>query len=151
MSDAPRIPDQGRVLGVDLGDVRIGLALTDPGQTVATPLETLDVGPDDDVETIATRLGEAADGHLAVGLVLGLPRTLDGREGAAAHRARDIAARLPDHLAVDLWDERFTTTEAERVMIDQGVRRRERRQAIDRVAATLILQTWLDARRYGRR
>lgn len=145
------VPPHGRVLGVDLGDVRIGLALTDPAQTVATPLDTLTVDPDDDAVTIAAKLAEAADGQLAVGIVLGLPRTLDGREGPAAHRARYIAARLPDHLAVDLWDERFSTTEAERVMIEQGARRRERRRSIDRVAATLILQTWLDSRRHGRR
>jgi len=144
------IPPRGRVLGVDLGEVRIGLAVTDPAQTVATPLDTLSVQPEDDPAGIAEDLAEAADAHLAVGIVLGLPRTLDGREGPAAHRARDIAGRLPDHLAVDLWDERFSTTEAERVMIEQGARRRERRRAIDRVAATLILQTWLDARRHGR-
>lgn len=82
-------------------------------------------------------------------VVVGYPRTLHGREGAPAARARRVAAALAAQsgLPVVLWDERFTTVEAERVMLEQDVSRRDRRAGIDRVAATLILQGVVEARR----
>ncbi|HEX9889093.1 MAG TPA: Holliday junction resolvase RuvX [Nitriliruptorales bacterium] len=145
------IPAQGPILGVDLGEVRTGLAISDPDQIVATALDTLD-GSDLGDDALADRIATAASGRTAVGVVVGLPRRLDGREGGAAHRVRRMADRIQrcTGLVVDVWDERFTTTEAERLMIDHGVRRRDRRQAVDRVAATLILQGYLDARRTQR-
>ncbi|HEX2029562.1 MAG TPA: Holliday junction resolvase RuvX [Nitriliruptorales bacterium] len=136
------------MLGVDLGDVRIGLALSDPDATVATPLATLHVADADDPASIVDRLVAVAQREGAGTVVVGLPRALSGREGRPAQRAREVARLLAEHgLDVDLRDERFTTVEAERVMLAQRVRRRERRQAVDRVAATLLLQTYLDARR----
>lgn len=146
---ADDVPASGRVLGVDLGEVRTGLAITDPGQVVATALETLDGGPMAD-DAWAARIDEAAREHEVVGIVVGLPRSLSGRDEAPAQRARRIANGLRSRdWPVALLDERFTTTEAERVMIEAGTRRRKRRQAIDRVAATLILQSWLEGRRMG--
>lgn len=141
-----QLPDTGRLLGVDLGDVRIGLALSDPGQVVATAIDT--VAADDDV---VTQLADAVVRHGAVGVVVGYPRTMRGREGQAARRARLTAEQLADlaDVPVVLWDERLTTVEAERVMLEQDVSRRSRRAAIDRVAATLLLQSVLDARRGG--
>ncbi len=143
------LPDRGRLLAVDLGEVRIGLAMSDPSQVVASPLETRPVAdPDDRAGIVADLAGVAAD-HEVVGIVVGLPRTLDGREGDAARRCRLTADELrrQSGLPVRLWDERFTTTEAERVMLAQDASRRERRASIDRVAASLILQGVLESRR----
>lgn len=141
------IAPQGRVLGVDLGEVRTGLALTDAGQVIASAHQTLDGGPLDEASW-AERIDSAATEAGAVGIVVGLPRSLDGRDGPPAQRARRIARLLGDRgWRVDLMDERFTTTEAERVMIEAGTRRRARRKAVDRVAAAVILQAWLDGRR----
>lgn len=155
--DQLAIPSTGRVLGVDPGEVRVGLAVTDPEQRIATAAETLDAGPattgdEADLDELASRVAGACDRLEIVGIVVGLPRTLAGRETRAAHRARDLADGVGARtgLPVELWDERFTTSEAERVMIEQGTRRRARRQAVDRVAATLILQGWLERRRRGR-
>lgn len=154
MSDplGDRLPDRGRLLAVDLGDVRIGLAVSDPDQIVASPAETLAVEDPDDVDAVVADLVAATERHQAVALVVGYPRRLTGREGSAARRARLLAARLRDAtgLPVRLWDERFTTTEAERVMLAQDASRRERRRSIDRVAASIILQGVLEAQRFQR-
>lgn len=143
------IPTSGRVLAVDLGEVRIGLAVSDALQTIGSPAETLDVERDAPVDDVAVLLAEEVDAREVVGVVVGYPKTLEGREGAAARRARLLAEALQRRtgVPVDLWDERFTTTEAERAMIDGGVRRRDRRKSIDTVAASLILRGWLEARR----
>ncbi len=140
-----------RTLGVDLGDVRIGLALSDPQARVATPLETVAVNDPDDVESIVASLVEAARRHGAERVVVGLPRSLTGDEQEPAHRARHIAERVAQvgGVEVHLWDERLTSVEAERTMLAQGAKRRVRRAAADRVAATLLLQTFLDSRRGG--
>lgn len=143
------LPATGRLLGVDLGDVRVGLALSDPDQRVATPLETRPAVEGDDGQ--AADLADVAADREVVAIVVGYPRTLQGREGAAASRARRVATDLADRtgIPVVLWDERFTTVEAERVMLEQDASRRDRRANIDRVAATLLLQTVVDARRGG--
>ncbi len=137
----------GRVLAVDLGKVRIGLAISDPRGVVATPLDTLRIADPDDTDAIVTDVAAVASRQDVAVIVVGLPRALSGREGRPAQRARAVAARLADatDLPVDLWDERFTTVEAERSMLEQGASRRERREAVDRVAATLILQGYLRA------
>lgn len=143
------LPAAGRLLGVDLGDVRIGVAITDPGQLVATPVETRDAIADADGQ--ARDLADVVVAREAAAVVIGYPRTLRGREGPAAARARRVATCLADLTArpVVLWDERFTTVEAERVMLEQDASRRDRRANIDRVAATLILQGVVEARRGG--
>ncbi len=151
-NDGDDLPHDGRVLGVDLGEVRTGLALTDLGQVIANAHSTLDGGPRSD-KGWALVIHEAATEQEVVGIVVGLPRSLSGRDEAPAQRARRIAKALRGHgWPVALIDERFTTTEAERVMIQAGTRRKARKQAIDRVAAAVILQFWLDGRRMaGRR
>jgi putative holliday junction resolvase len=146
------LPDTGRLLGIDLGEVRIGLALSDPGQVVASPAETLHVPRDADGPAL-TALADAAVRHDAAGLVVGYPRTLDGREGRAAGRARRFADELRQRtsLPVLLWDERFTTVEAERVLIGADLSRADRKDTIDRVAASVLLQAVLEAQRQQRR
>lgn len=142
------LPREGRLLGIDLGEVRIGIAVSDPGQVVASPIETVHVPRGQDGPTLDA-LVDLTDRHEAVGLVVGYPRRLDGREGSAAARARRLAGELQARtdLPVVLWDERFTTVEAERVLLQGDVSRRDRRDTIDRVAASVLLQGVLERRR----
>lgn len=146
------LPTRGRLLAIDLGDVRIGTALSDPDQVVAAPLETVPVPDRDDRAAIVASLQRLVAEHEPAGLVVGLPRALDGREGDAARLSRRTAQALRDAtgLPVRLWDERFSTTEAERVMLAQDASRRERRASIDRVAASVILQGVLEEQRRRR-
>jgi putative Holliday junction resolvase len=135
-----------RVLAVDPGSRRVGLALSDPTGTIAQPLTTFDAEPQ---ETLAERLAETAKQHDATRIVVGLPRQLDGSTGDAARAARALAGSLRrvSGLPVELVDERLTTAQAERSMIAGGVRRAKRRATIDQVAATLLLQSYLDGKR----
>lgn len=145
------LPAAGRLLGIDLGEVRIGLALSDPTQTIASPAETLEVPRNQDGPALDALVNAVAR-HEVAGLVIGEPRQLDGSEGRPAQRARWFAERLRDRtgLPVALWDERFTTTEAERVMLAQDASRAERKQSIDGVAASLFLSSVLEAQRRRR-
>jgi putative Holliday junction resolvase len=137
----------GGWLGVDVGTVRVGVARSDPGGVLATPLVTLrrDPAGDSDLATLAGLVRE----HDAAGVVVGLPVTLAGREGASAAMARDYAQRLSGRIhpiPVELIDERLTTITAERRLAQRGVRGRARRAVVDQAAAVEILQHWLDAR-----
>jgi len=139
----------GRVLGVDVGTARVGLAVSDQEQRVATPLDTLAVGGEaaGDLDALAARLAAVAGAEDCGTIVIGLPRSLSGRDSASTRTARGLALALTDHhLAVELWDERFSSVEAERMLLGAGLRRDRRRAARDRVAATIILQGWLDTR-----
>jgi putative holliday junction resolvase len=145
------LPPQGRLLAIDLGEVRIGLALSDPTQTIASPAETLQVPRNQDGPTLDA-LVNAVERHEVSGIVIGEPRQLDGSAGAPAKRSRWFADKLRERtgLPVLLWDERFSTTEAERVMLAQDASRADRRANIDRVAASVLLQTVLEAQRQNR-
>jgi putative holliday junction resolvase len=134
-----------RVLGIDVGSVRIGLAVSDETRTVASPVATVPNEP----RSLWTRLEREMEDRHVDRVVIGLPRKLDGTEGEAAAGARRFAAELEQRTtaAVELWDERFTTTIAERSLIESGVRRKRRREVVDSVAAAVLLQSWLDARR----
>jgi putative holliday junction resolvase len=155
------LPLAGRLLAIDLGRVRIGLALSDASQVVAAPLGTLDVvdldlGDAMDVPALAARLSASArDIEGLAGVVVGVPLGLDGHEGAAAREARAVADELRSHLDVPvrLVDERFTTAAAERALLEGDVSRAGRRAAVDRIAASVLLQGVLEAhthRREGR-
>jgi putative Holliday junction resolvase len=137
----------GRVLAVDVGTRRIGVAVSDPTGTVASPLATVPRRtPAEDAEALAALAAE----HAATTLVVGLPVTLAGREGPAAKAVRawlDVLAPLLPGLDLQLADERLSTVAAERALVGGGVRRRARREVVDQVAASVFLQTWLDARR----
>lgn len=145
------LPTSGRLLAIDLGEVRVGLAVSDPSQVVASPAETLQVPRDADGPTLDA-LVSAAERHEASGLVLGLPRRLDGGEDAPARRARWFADRLRERtgLPTRLHDERFTTVEAERVLLDGDVSRAGRKRAVDQLAASVLLQGVLEAQRARR-
>jgi putative Holliday junction resolvase len=139
-----------RILAVDPGSKRVGLALSDPSATIAQALTTVPAEP---AASLASRLALIAKTHQAERIVVGLPRRMDGTRGPEAMAAEQLAARLRQEtgLPVELVDERLTTVAAERALIADGVRRDKRRQTVDRVAATLLLQGHLDRRRSGSR
>jgi putative Holliday junction resolvase len=132
-------------LGVDVGDVRIGVARSDPSGLIATPVETVRRG-DGDLQ----RLRDLAVADGAVELVVGLPRSLSGGEGPAAAKVREFARDLAgavDPLPVRLCDERLSTVTAEAVLRRQGKKGRKRRAVVDQAAAVVILQNALDTER----
>jgi putative Holliday junction resolvase len=139
-----------RVLAIDWGTVRLGLAASDPLGISAQGLKSLRrKGEADDLEAIrdhVERLEVSA-------VVVGLPRNMDGSLGESAVTAQRFADRLRDflQLPVHLWDERLTSLAAERVLVDAGVRRKARRGLVDQVAATMILQGFLDRQSAARR
>ena len=140
----------GRILAVDPGSKRVGLAVSDPTQTIASALSTEPAEPEAD---LAARLAVIASGQEAERIVVGLPREMDGRRGPAAAAAERLAARLRAvaGVPVETFDERLTTAAAERSLLSTGAKRAVRRQAVDRVAATLLLQGYLDRARARRR
>jgi putative pre-16S rRNA nuclease len=140
-------PGGGRRLAVDVGSVRVGVALSDPGPVLATPLVTLsrDERSGSDLDQLAGLVAE----HEVVEVVVGLPRTLAARHGTAASiavaYATDLGARI-DPVPVRLADERLTTVSASRMLSERGVRGKRQRAVVDQAAAVEILQAWLDAR-----
>ena len=143
-SGGPSAP--GRVLGLDLGDVRIGVAISDPDRRLAVPLGTVRAGrPPGELRAIADLVRE----NDVVLVVVGLPLSLTGDAGPRACKTQELAAALASVLPVpvELHDERLSTVEAERALRDAGATGRSVRRAVDRSAAAVILQSWLDARR----
>ena len=134
-----------RVLAVDPGTVRIGLARTDDTGTLAVPLGAIAAEP---AETLVARIASVAADVAADRIVVGHPRLLDGSEGGAARDARGLAHQLRQvtGLVVTLVDERLTTAQAERALLAAGAGRRKRRESIDEFAATLILEQYLASR-----
>lgn len=135
---------KGRLLGVDTGTVRIGLAVSDPDCVIASPLATYTRRrPDLD----ARYFRELATAEAAVGLLVGLPVHTDGTEGVKAREARAFGAWLAGvtGLPAVFWDERFTTVEAESALWAAGLTHKRRKGRRDRVAAQMLLQSYLDA------
>ena len=134
-----------RAVALDLGSRRIGVALSDSGGTVATPYETVQRSGDRarDHRRVAVLAEEAG----AEVVVVGLPLSLDGTVGPAARAILDEVVELRAALPVEVvtWDERLSTVEAERSLRAMKVRKGDRRRVVDRLAATVILQSWLDA------
>lgn len=140
-------PGAGRRLAVDVGSVRVGVALSDPAPVLATPLVTLsrDVHRDSDLDQLARLVTE----HEVVEVIVGLPRTLADRHGSAAEIAVAYAGQLAGRVApvpVRLADERLTTVSAARMLSQRGVKGRKQRAVVDQAAAVEILQGWLDGR-----
>jgi putative Holliday junction resolvase len=132
-----------KILAIDWGSARLGLAVSDDLGLTAQGMETVP-------RISEARALDAIEGHVrALGveaIVVGLPRNMDGSDGPSAEAARAFARALEErlHLPVHLWDERLTSLAAERMLVGAGVRRRARRGLVDQVAATLILQGFLD-------
>jgi putative Holliday junction resolvase len=133
----------GRVLGLDLGDARIGVSISDDERRLAMPLGTVLTGAPVDLQAIAALVNE----HDVALMVVGLPRSMSGEEGSRATQARAFAGALAGVTGrpVDMQDERLTTVEAERGLREAGVTGVDRRRVVDRSAAVVILQAWLDA------
>ncbi|MCL4370402.1 MAG: Holliday junction resolvase RuvX [Chloroflexi bacterium] len=135
-----------RVLGLDVGDRRIGVAVSDELLLTAQGVAVIQrQGLDSDLRQVETII----ERHGVAGLVVGLPRNMDGSLGPQAEKVRRFADQLERRtgLPVQFWDERLTTVAAERVLLEGDVRRARRKQVIDRQAAILILQGYLDRRR----
>jgi putative Holliday junction resolvase len=137
------LPDGARLIGIDLGTKTLGLALSDVTRSIASGLTTL---PRTRFGADAERLLALAAEHGIGGFVIGLPFNLDGSQGPRAQATRAFARNLGKltPLPILLWDERLTTAAAERSLLEADASRKRRAQVIDKVAATLILQSALD-------
>lgn len=138
----------GRLLGLDMGGRRIGVAVSDELGTIASPCAMVPRGPGD-----AAAIGALVAKYGAVRLVAGLPIGLSGREGPQAAEVRAYTDAIAEDLGLPLvyWDERLSTLIAERSLIASGTRRQKRKQQIDAVAAAVILQGYLDYQRWSAR
>ncbi len=146
-ADGSTLPRTGPLLAIDLGEKRIGLALSDPAQRLAHPLATLQRRTGKRFPLAALRA--QIEQHAPVGILIGLPLTPGGAEDKRAEVARAVGARIAEKtgLPVDFRDERMTTARALRAVRDLGGRLRNRKADVDPLAATTLLQSYLDARR----
>lgn len=134
-----------RILGLDHGTRRVGVAVSDEMQMIALPLEYIAPEPFAD---FLVRLKEILR-EKEIGLILiGMPRNMDGSYGPAALKVQEFAAVLKDAVTVPLklWDERLTTTQAQKFLIQGGMRREKRKEKVDQTAAAILLQSYLDSR-----
>lgn len=132
-----------RFLGIDYGTKRVGLAISDGLGLTATPLEVV---PKKELEAALRRIDED---YALDGVVVGLPTALAGHEGKSAEGARELGSRIGTLLGIEVEyvDERFTSRMAENALLEAGMRRQERKGTVDKVAAAIILQAFLDSRR----
>ena len=130
-------------MGLDLGTVRVGVAISNSDRTVATPLEVV---PGRDWVALDRRLGEIADEWEVTISVVGAPLSLDGSDGPSMNRTRKAIQRLSATLQhpIVTYDERLTTVTAHSILDEQGVSGRSRNDMVDMVAAQVILQNWID-------
>jgi putative Holliday junction resolvase len=146
VSSAPAKPP-GRAVGVDLGSKRVGVAVSDPGGVLASPYEVLE--RTGDLARDRARLKAIVDEVEAAVVVVGLPLSMDGSVGRAAAAALEEAEVLTTVLApvpVETFDERLTTVSADRAMLAGKMNAPARRKIVDKVAAAVMLQAWLDSR-----
>ena len=134
-----------RIVCLDIGDARIGVAVSDPSGIIASPVEVIHrIGWGPDIRKIIS----ICDRYQTVRILSGLPLNMDGSEGFQAKKVRAFCERLSDAgLQVSFQDERLSTVSAEDVLVQGGVSRGGRKQVVDKVAATVILQEWLDAQK----
>ncbi len=138
----------GRALGLDIGERRVGVAVSDELGLIASPVGVVDLQREG-VEALLTLVERYAPSVI----VVGLPVTMRGQEGVQAAETRRFVERLRPHVSCPIvfWDERLTSTAAERLLTQSGVRRERRRERVDALAAALLLQSYLDAQRTGAR
>jgi putative pre-16S rRNA nuclease len=141
---AAALPAKGALLGLDVGTKTVGMAVSDPQRTIASPRDTIRRGRfRDDVET----LKKLAAADRIAGVVVGLPVNMDGTEGPRCQSVRQFAANLLEHLDLPLafWDERLSTMAVTRAMLEADLSRKRRAELADKLAAAYILQGALDA------
>lgn len=138
-----------RIMGLDLGDKTIGVAISDLLGWTAQGVEVI---RKEGKNAMMQRLQELVDLHEVSKIVVGLPRNMDGTLGERAEKSKKFAQEIQQQLSlpVDLWDERLSTVAAEKMLIEADTRRKKRKKVIDKVAATIILQNYLDAQSSGR-
>jgi putative Holliday junction resolvase len=139
----------GPLVGLDLGEKTVGVAVSDTRRRIASPVETVQRGK---FAADAARLAAVAAGRGAVGFVLGLPRNMDGSEGPRAQSTRAFARNLcrATGLPVALWDERMSTMAVERTLLEADASRKRRGEVVDKMAAAFILQGALDRMAHAR-
>ena len=132
-----------RILGIDFGTVRIGLALSDPTGTLASPLPHLE---NKSLRQIQAALSELIQSHAVTKIVVGLPRNMDGTYGPAADKVREFITQITVaiQLPIETQDERLTTAQATKQLKDIGLKDKDLRQKVDSSSASLILQQHLD-------
>jgi putative Holliday junction resolvase len=133
-----------RILGLDHGTKRIGVAVSDEMKMIATPLEYIEAEPFAD---FLERLKEIIRAREVELIVIGLPRNMDGSYGPAALKVREFVAVLKDAIVTPIrtWDERLTSVQANRFLIEADVRRSKRKEKVDQTAAAILLQSYLDS------
>ena len=138
------IEKRGRVLGVDYGDVRTGIAISDDSRFLASGIATL---RENGMVKTAERVAKEAVERGAVLIVCGLPRNMDGSEGPRSEVIRAFVSYLAGYtdIPIELWDERLSTVEAHRILSSSNVGGRKRKAVVDTLAAEIILQSYLDA------
>ncbi len=136
-------PSEGRLMGVDFGTKRLGIAVSTPDQTIASPLENYDRRSP---ELDAKHLGECVQDYRIKGLVVGLPVHMSGEEGGIAENARAFGEWVAEQtgLPVRFWDERFTSAMAEEILQAGSLTKKQRKARKDKLAAQLLLQSFLD-------
>lgn len=134
-----------RILALDHGTRRIGVALSDEMQMIAVPLEYIPAEP---MDGVVARLHEIMKDKPAELILVGMPRNMDGTYGPAAQKVNEFIAALQQHIQVPIktWDERLTSAQANRVLLQGNVRRDKRKQSVDKMAAAILLQSYLDSR-----
>jgi putative holliday junction resolvase len=144
-----KIPSAGRVAGVDFGTVRIGIAISNPERTIASPLENYTRGS---LEQDARRFRRLVAEEGVVLFVVGLPIHLDGGESPKSQEARKFGQWLAETTAVpvEFFDERFTSVEAEQALLSADLTRKRRKKRMDMLAAQIMLSAYLEARGEGR-
>jgi putative Holliday junction resolvase len=141
-------PLPGRVAGIDYGSVRIGIAISDPGRTIASPYENYTRrGPEQD----ARRMRRLVEEERVKLLVVGLPIHLDGRESEKSREARQFGRWLAEvtEVPVEFFDERFTSAEAEQFLLDAQMTKKRRKARMDMLAAQILLSSYLESRSKG--
>jgi len=143
-SSQPQVPAAGPLIGLDFGTKRIGVAICNSDQTIASPLEnyTRQSKQDD-----ARHFDRLFQDYRAVGLVVGLPVHMSGEEGQQAREARKFGSRMGEQLGlpVGFWDERYTSAFAEQHLTEAGLSKKKRKARMDKLAAQIMLQSFLDA------
>ncbi len=137
-----------RIMGLDFGSKTVGVAVSDSLLITAQGLEIIRRKEENKLRRTLARIEELIEEYEVEEIVLGLPRNMDASEGVRVELTREFQEKLERRtgLQVTLWDERLTTVSAEKIMMESGVRREKRKDYVDKIAATLILQGYLDSR-----
>lgn len=137
-----------RILALDYGTHRIGVAISDETCTIAQPLETIEATP---FAKFLQRLKQLISEKEVSLIIVGMPRNMDGSYGESANKVREFVNVLKDAIAIPVktWDERLTTVQAQKYMINAGMRRSDRKKSVDKTAAAILLQSYLDSQGQG--